>query len=175
MGSFSRSLLCFGRSVKALPRKAIVQPLVKRSFARCGKGFSLGKRCDLQGLENISVGNDVSFGPDTRIWTTGAEVIIGNDVMFGPHITLISGDHRTDVKDKPMRAVRPTEKLPSNDQDIVVGNDVWIGANVTILKGVHIPDGTVIAAGALVVRSPYEENCIWGGVPARLIGRRFDE
>lgn len=175
MGSFSRSLLCFGRSVKALPRKIILQPLVRHSFAQCGMRFSLGKRCDLQGLQNISVGNDVSFGPETRIWTTGARVIIGNDVMFGPRITLISGDHRTDIKGKPMRAVTPEEKSPCNDQDIVIGSDVWIGANVTILKGVHVPDGTVIAAGAVVVRSPNEENCIWGGTPARLIGRRFND
>lgn len=175
MGSFSRFLLCLGRSARALPRKAIVQLLVKRSFAQCGRRFSLGKRCDLLGLQNISVGNDVSFGPETRIWTTGARVSIGNDVMFGPRITLISGDHRTDVKGKPMRAIIPEEKLPCNDQDIVIGNDVWIGANVTILKGVHIPDGTVIAAGALVVCSPNEEYCIWGGSPARLIGRRFND
>lgn len=74
-----------------------------------------------------------------------------------------------------MRAVLSSEKLPENDQDIVVEDDVWIGSNVTILKGACIPRGSVIAAGAVVTKSLDGENCIWGGVPARLIGRRFHD
>lgn len=135
----------------------------------------MGKRSDLRGIENISVGNHVSFGPDMRIWTTGARVIIGDDVMFGPHVTTISGDHRIDVKGKPMREVTPGEKLPENDQDVVIEDDVWVGANATILKGARIPRGSVIAAGAVVTKDLCDWNCIWGGVPARLLGRRFHD
>lgn len=56
----------------------------------------------------------------------------------------------------------------------IIGNDVWIGANVIIKSGVHIEDGAVIGAGAVVTHDvgAYE---IWGGVPARLIKKRFDE
>lgn len=173
MGKLSRSVLFVGKLISAVPRRLVVQPLVERSFCRCGKSFLLGKRSDLRGIENISVGNHVSFGPDMRIWTTGARVIIGDDVMFGPQVTIISGDHRIDVKGKPMREVTPDEKLPGNDQDVVIEDDVWVGANATILKGAHIPRGSVIAAGAVVTKDLNERNCIWGGVPARLLGRRF--
>lgn len=173
MRKLSRLILFVGRLISAVPRRLIVQPLVEQSFCRCGKSFRLGKRNDLRGIENISVGNHVSFGPDMRIWTTGARVIIGDDVMFGPHVTIISGDHRIDIKGKPMREVAPDEKLPENDQDVVIGDDVWVGANATILKGAHIPRGSVIAAGAVVTKELSEQHCIWGGVPARLLGRRF--
>jgi acetyltransferase-like isoleucine patch superfamily enzyme len=55
-----------------------------------------------------------------------------------------------------------------------IGNDVWIGASVQILRGVTIGDGAIIAAGAVVTKDvgPYE---IVGGVPARLLKKRFDD
>ena len=56
---------------------------------------------------------------------------------------------------------------------VVIGNDVWIGQNALIFAGLHIGDGAVIAAGAVVTEdvAPYT---IVGGVPAKLIRRRFD-
>lgn len=174
MGQVSNIILKAMRVVVALPRQMILQPLTRRSLASCGVNFHLGKRCDLQCLNNISVGNNVSFGPNTRIWTTGARVKIGDDVMFGPAVTIISGDHRTDLKGKPMREVSAKEKLPENDLDVVIEDDVWIGANVTILKGVTIPRGSVIAAGSVVTKTLVEEYSIWGGTPAHFIRRRFN-
>ena len=55
-----------------------------------------------------------------------------------------------------------------------IGNDVWIGANVTILRGVSVGDGAIVAAGAVVTKDvpPY---AVVGGVPARVIKRRFDD
>ncbi len=57
---------------------------------------------------------------------------------------------------------------------VAIGHDVWIGHGATLLPGVRVGDGAVIAAGAVVSKpvGPYE---IWGGVPARLIKRRFSE
>lgn len=172
-GALSRWLYRALLSPSAIARKIVLTPLVSRSFGRCGSNFSLGRNNDFRGIKNIVVGNNVSFGPDQRIWTAGARVSIGDDVMFGPGVTIISGDHRVDIAGKPMREIDESEKLPENDQDVVIGNDVWVGANVTILKGVTVPSGSVIAAGALVTKSLSEPNCIWGGVPARLLKCRF--
>lgn len=60
------------------------------------------------------------------------------------------------------------------DLRITVGNDVWIGARAIIMGGVQIGDGAIIAAGAVVTKNvePYQ---IVGGVPARLIGYRFQD
>lgn len=56
----------------------------------------------------------------------------------------------------------------------VIGHDVWIGTNVIIGRGITIGHGAVIAGGAFVNRDvgPYE---IVGGLPARLIRKRFAE
>ena len=56
----------------------------------------------------------------------------------------------------------------------VIGNDVWIGTHALIRSGVTVGDGAVIGMGAVVTKDvgPYE---IWGGNPARLIRKRFDD
>lgn len=65
-------------------------------------------------------------------------------------------------------------KAWDNKGNIVVGNDVWIGYEAIILAGVTVGDGAVIGARAVVTKDvpPYT---IVGGIPARIIRRRFDE
>ena len=57
--------------------------------------------------------------------------------------------------------------------DIVIGNDVWIGYEAVILSGVQIGDGAIIGTRAVVTKdvAPYS---IVGGVPAKLIRKRYD-
>lgn len=57
---------------------------------------------------------------------------------------------------------------------VEIGNDVWIGSGVKLLGGIHIGDGSVVAAGAVVCKDvpPYT---IVGGVPAKIIRKRFQD
>lgn len=61
-----------------------------------------------------------------------------------------------------------------NKGDIVIGNDVWIGYEAIIFAGVTIGDGAIIGSRAVVTKDvpPYG---IVGGVPAKLIRKRFSE
>lgn len=69
----------------------------------------------------------------------------------------------------------PYENSPlRNNKPIEIGNDVWIGANVIILPGVTIGDGAVLAAGAVVTKD-VEPYTIVGGVPAKIIKKRFSD
>ncbi|AWI03062.1 CatB-related O-acetyltransferase [Clostridium drakei] len=61
-----------------------------------------------------------------------------------------------------------------NKGDIIIGNDVWIGFEAVIMSGVHIGDGAIIGTRALVTKDvpPYT---IVGGMPARIIKKRFED
>lgn len=58
--------------------------------------------------------------------------------------------------------------------DCEIGNDVWICEGAFINGGIHIADGAVVLARAVVTKDvpPY---AIVGGVPAKIIGYRYDE
>ena len=61
-----------------------------------------------------------------------------------------------------------------NKGDIIIGNDVWIGFEAIVMAGVRIGDGASVAARAVVTHDvpPYT---IVGGVPAKVIRKRFDD
>ena len=153
--------------------KLLLMPSLRCSFASCGENVTLGRRSEISGAGNIYIGHNVYLGPGATLLTTRAKIRIGNYVMSGPNLTVVTGDHRTDIVDRPMMELTDKDKLPDNDQDVVIGNDVWMGSGVTILKGVHISDHCVIAAGAVVTKDVEPEFSIWGGVPARCLGSRL--
>lgn len=59
-------------------------------------------------------------------------------------------------------------------QPVEIGHDVWVGQGVIILPNVKIGTGAVLAASAVVTQDvpPYT---IVGGIPAKVIGRRFPQ
>jgi acetyltransferase-like isoleucine patch superfamily enzyme len=114
----------------------------------------------------VSFGHRVQLGPRCTIQTNVSfadSVLVAGEVAFiGRH------DHRTDMVGTTVWGA-PRGK----SEGIVVGDDVWIGWRATILDGVTIGRGAVVAACAVVTKSvpPYS---IVAGVPARVIGARFD-
>lgn len=143
----------------------------KSRMKSCGYNVTLRPSTSVYlGLENLSLGNNVSIPRYSHIFCTDAPLTIGNNVIFGPAPTIVTGDHRIDVIGKPIFS--SYDKLPENDAPVIIEDDVWVGAHVTILKGVTIGRGSVVAAGSVVNKQtpPYS---ISGGVPAKTIKFRF--
>lgn len=51
---------------------------------------------------------------------------------------------------------------PANSP-VVIGDDVWVGCRATILKGSVIPNGSIVAAGAVLSKRLNEERAVYGG------------
>lgn len=151
--------------------RLVLSPWKTRLLASCGENVHIGMRCTALDWQNIYVGSNVSIGVECRFISTRAKIKIGNDVMFGPRVTVVSGDHRIDIKDRPMITISDAEKLPENDKDITFCGDNWVGAGAIILKGVTVGAGAVIAAGAVVTKD-VPPMAIVGGNPAHVIRYR---
>jgi len=89
-----------------------------------------------------------------------SQITIGNNVQVGMGTKFITNSH--EIGSEEQRAGAGTVS------DIIVEDGVWIGANVTILQGVKVGHGSIIAAGSVVTKS-IEPNCLYAGVPAKLI------
>jgi acetyltransferase-like isoleucine patch superfamily enzyme len=149
----------------------ILSYFYKKSMKSVGQNVRIRPKSSVYfGLENLSIGNDVSIPRFAHIFCTEAPLTIGNKVVFGPAPTIVTGNHRIDVVGKFI--VDSHDKLPENDQEVIIEDDVWVGANVTILMGVIIGRGSIVAAGA-VVSKPFPPYAILGGIPAKVIKFRF--
>ena len=118
--------------------------------------------CRLIGDPKIIVGGDFYLNVGCHFL---GEITIGHNVMIGPKTVIWGRDHGTKLS-SPMR-YQPHVKNP-----IIIGDDVWIGANVTILKGVEIGTGSIIAAGAVVVKDVPKFSVVAGN-PAKVIKERM--
>ena len=136
-------------------------------------------------LKNTVIGEGTYIGRYNELVSTK----IGKYCCLASHIIVVNATHpiRDYVSFHPafystrcqagFTFVKETcfQEFPTVDgYSCVIGNDVWIGENVTIISGIKIGDGAMIAAGAVVTKD-VEPYTIVGGVPAKLIRKRFDD
>lgn len=128
-------------------------------------GSRIGKCTYVVGAEirNADIGAFCSIGPETLIGGLGGHPVS----WLSTHPAFYTQPNQACFSFNIERSFTETSRTK-------VGNDVWIGARVTVLDGVKVGNGSIIAAGAVVVKDvpPYS---IIGGVPARLIRKRFDD
>lgn len=110
-----------------------------------------------------------------------AKVTIGKYCSIAPNFKVITGGiHPIDwVSSFPHRIKlnmvgKYTDGMPQTKGNIEIGNEVWIGTNVTILSGVNIGHGAIILSGSVVTKN-VEPYSIIGGVPAKILRKRFDD
>lgn len=110
---------------------------------------------------NIQIGDGAWIGHECMIVSTSdAAVIIGPRCDLAPQVSLITGSHHMGDQDR--RAGVGTSA------PIRIGAGCWICTRVTIIGGVMIGDGSVVAAGSVVIADA-TPNALYAGVPAKLI------
>lgn len=135
------------------------------------KGFTPHIGQDTFLAETAVLVGDVTVGNDCSIWY-GA--VLRGDV--GP---IRIGD-RVNIQDNAVlhATYGQSECIIGNDVSIghganvhgcTIGNDVLIGMGAIVMDNTTVPDGTIIAAGAVVPAGQKLEPGIWAGIPARKI------
>jgi acetyltransferase-like isoleucine patch superfamily enzyme len=137
-----------------------------------GNNVSLGKRVIIECTGNLKyigkglqVGNNVGLGSDNFFGCAGG-IQIGDDTILGNFISFHAENHVFSDLSVPIRLQGVAHR------GIKIGSNCWIGSKVTVLDGAAIEDGCIIAAGAVVAAGVYACNCIYGGIPAKLIRKR---
>ena len=112
-----------------------------------------------------SIGNNVKIVSSTH----PANEFVSTHPAFFSLLKQAGFTHSKEQIFDEFRYINKKEKIAA-----FIGNDVWIGDDVMIMGGVKINDGAIIGAKALITKdvAPFS---IVGGVPAKLIGKRFSD
>lgn len=155
------------------------------------------KTCEFEGGNSVgkfTILNNCRLGYGSYISESSLLewVSIGKYCAIGPYVHIVTGRHPT----RKFVSIHPAFYSPNRDTEPVyvkkekfqehtyveqgnlrflanIGNDVWIGDSAIIMEGINIADGTIVAAGAVVVKDT-EPYSIVGGSPAKLIRYRFN-
>lgn len=178
------------KSNKLKQRFKLKGTIVRMSFIpedlKIGSGCLLGKKTRIAG--NVEIGNFSYVNSNILDTFIESNTCIGDYCSIAPGVIIGMGNHDTKLctthpilfdrfyvdslgwKDIELRY----RGLKDRDVYTRIGSDVWIGARANIKRGVHVGNGAVIAADAVVTKDVPDYSIV-AGVPARVIGFRFDK
>jgi maltose O-acetyltransferase len=140
----------------------------KRIYRRLGleishEAWNIGSCCYFHSAE-ISIGARTIFNDFVYIENVG-RVTIGTGVGIAAFARIITSVHE----------IGPSSQRNGewSYRPVTIEDGCWIGVGATLMPGVTVGRGTIVAAGA-VVAADCEPNCVYGGVPAKII-RRLEE
>ncbi len=176
----------------------MLRRLLKIVVYRCKynkRNVVIGTKSNLQGLNttfegNNRIGKNVKFGGSIgRCSYIGDNCEITADIgrycSIASNVRTIAGKHPTRnwVSTSPVffstlaqcgTTYVSDNKFSEDSKRIKIGSDVWIGNGALLLEGIEIGHGSIVAAGAVVVRD-VEPYSVVGGVPAKVIRKRFSD
>ncbi len=123
------------------------------------KDFQIASGTIINWSNNIWIGDDVFIA--NYCWLQGVgQIELQDEVMLGPFTVLASNNHTKNLNSYRFGA-------PQHGK-ITLKRGVWTGSHAVITAGVSINEGSAVAAGAVVTKD-VPENCIVGGVPAKVL------
>ena len=156
---FSSQLLAF---VPYLVGTILRYEFYRFSLRSCGKNVMIGFGTVFL-YRDIEIGDNVLIG----MYNTVHHCDFESYVLTAEGCRFLSGSryHHFDATDRPMALQGGSLRR------IVIEEDCWIGANAVVMA--EVGTGSVVAAGA-VVTEDVNPGSIVGGIPAKLIRRRFE-
>lgn len=166
-----------GRHLKTIGTNFVVR---KKVIIKNGKYISIGNDflamngCRIEAWDNyagelyspeIIIGDNVSMNVECHIGCIN-RIVIGNNVLLGSRVFITDHAHGSSKLEE--LKIAPNQRKLFSKGPIIIGDNVWIGENAVILPDVKIGDGCIIGANAVVTKD-IPNNCVVGGVPAKII------
>lgn len=146
---------------------SLILPMQCRLLVYKSMGFKIGKKVRINSnvffsTSNIEIGDNSFMNRFCQVHDglMCGHLKIGKNVFISFNVTFVLVSHEIGT------SIQRAGKRVSGD--ITIGDGTWIGANVTILPNVTIGNGCIIASGSLVNKN-CKDNCLYAGVPAKLI------
>ncbi len=160
--------------VPALYRWAIRRLVIRRNVEH-HSSLRVGIGTTIRAPDKITIGRDVEIGAYCAIACNGE---IGDGVLISSNVGIVGRydhDHTvtgTYISNAPWLYSQDARSREKKDK-IVIEDDVWVGHGAIILSGIKIGRGSIIAAGAVVIKDvqPYS---IVAGNPAKKVSERFN-
>lgn len=122
----------------------------------------------IENINNVTIGNGTTYNSGQLFAGINAKIKIGHSCSIGYNVNIKAISHEIENPNSRNREIDGTSIL---EKDIGIGNNVWIGDNVFIKEGVTIGNNVIIGANAVVTKN-FADNCVIGGVPAKLLYNR---
>lgn len=125
---------------------------------------TIGERSIIRGIIRnepkgaTRIGADVYIG-DNTILSSASLVEVGNWTLIAHGVQIFDNDtHPVDPDQRCLhfniiRGITTPASVTIGNRPVVIGERAWIGMNSIIMKGVTIGDGTIVAAGSVVIDS----------------------
>jgi acetyltransferase-like isoleucine patch superfamily enzyme len=140
-------------------RKWLYRNIFQVTFS--GGNIVIHGRCEIRDPWNLRIGSGSIIG-DSCILDARYGITIGENVNLFSGVWVWTAQHDPNS---------PTFSCESSCGPVAIGDRAWISSRTTILPDVRIGEASVIAAGAVMVKSA-EPYTIYGGIPAKQIGNR---
>lgn len=128
-----------------------------RLSGSCGGYYPVHSTCTIANKRKIFVGINSSVARPGCYLQGAGTIRFGNYVQLAPNVGILSANH--DLYDQ----------RKYNEAPIIIGDYSWIGMNSIVTAGVTLGPRTIVAAGAVVIKSFPEGYCILAGVPAKVV------
>ena len=141
------------------------------AIIRSLRGFTpkIGKNCFI--AENAVIIGDVTIGDDCSIWY--GVVLRGdvNTIKIGNRVNIQDNASVHTLYQRSVTVIGDDVSVGHNAvvHGAKVGNDVLVGMGAVLMDNAEIADGSIIAAGAVVLSDQKLEPGVYAGVPAKKV------
>jgi len=129
----------------------------------------IGKNCFI--AENAVIIGDVTIGDDCSIWY--GVVLRGdvNTIKIGNRVNIQDNASVHTLYQRSVTIIGDDVSVGHNAvvHGAKVGNDVLVGMGAVLMDNAEIADGSIIAAGAVVLSDQKLEPGVYAGVPAKKV------